>query len=59
MSRARRVLSLLLLGALSMMSTVGVGLAAAATVVPACTVITQGDSGKTFLMSMQSCDRSS
>ncbi|MEA2502199.1 MAG: hypothetical protein QOD01_2310, partial [Actinomycetota bacterium] len=32
MSGARRVLSLLLLGVLSMMSTVGVGLAAAASV---------------------------
>jgi hypothetical protein len=56
MSGPRRVLSLLLLGALSMMSTVGVGLAAAASVAPACTVITQADSGKTFLMNKQSCD---
>ena len=56
MSGARRVLSLLLLGVLSMMSTVGVGLAAEASVAPACTVITQADSGRTFLMNKQSCD---
>jgi len=38
------------------MSTVGVGLATAASVAPACTVITQADNGKTFLMTKQSCD---
>jgi hypothetical protein len=38
------------------MSTIGVGLAAAASMAPACTVITQADNGKTFSMTQQSCD---
>jgi hypothetical protein len=56
MSRARRRLSLLLLSVVLMMSTVGVGLAVAASMAPACTIITQADNGKTFLMNKQSCD---
>jgi hypothetical protein len=58
MNRPWRALGLLLIGlaATAAPASAAVPQTRAASAAPICTVITQADSGKTFLMSKQSCD---